>query len=67
MTIGEKIAQYRNESELSQRALAKKSELTAPAISQYESNKRVPDLKCFMAICKSLGVSMDKFMEDITI
>lgn len=67
MTIGEKISQYRNEAGLSQRALAKKSELTSPAINQYENGKRVPDLKCFHSICLALGVSMDSFMEGVTI
>ena len=52
MTVGQKIVQYRNAAGLSQRGLAKKSDLTAPAISQYEGEKRVPDLKSFVAICK---------------
>jgi len=67
MTIGQKIAHYRNAAGLSQRGLAKKSDLTAPAISQYEREKRTPDLKSFIAICKTLGVSMDKFMEEVSI
>ena len=67
MTVGQKIAFYRNISGLSQRGLAKKSKLTAPAISQYEKEKRTPDLKSFTTICKAFGVSMDKFMEDVTI
>ena len=67
MTVGQKIAFYRNISGLSQRGLAKKSNLTAPAISQYEKEKRTPDLKSFTTICKAFGVSMDKFMEDVSI
>lgn len=67
MTVGQKIAFYRNILGLSQRSLAKKSDLTSPAISQYESEKRTPDLKSFITICKSLGVSIDKFMEDVSI
>lgn len=67
MTVGKKIAQYRNAAGLSQRALAKKCNLTSPAINQYESGKRVPDLKCFHSICLALGVSMDSFMEGVTI
>lgn len=65
MTIGQKIAQYRNAAGLSQRGLAKKSEITSQAINQYESGKRVPDLKCFISICKSFGVSMDSFMKGV--
>jgi len=67
MTVGQKIAHYRKASGLSQRGLAKKCELTSPAINQYESEKRVPDLKSFVALCKSFEVSMDKFMEGISI
>lgn len=67
MTIGEKIAQCRAEAGLSQRALAKKSGLTAPAISQYESGKRVPNLKCFISICKSFQVIIDDFIHDVAI
>lgn len=40
MTVGQRIAQYRKASGLSQRSLAQKSGITAPAISQYESEKR---------------------------
>ena len=67
MTVGQKIAYFRNILGLSQRGLAKKSKLTAPAISQYENGKRTPDLKSFTTICKAFGVSMDKFMEDVSI
>jgi len=65
MTVGERIAQYRNAAGLSQRALAIKSEITSQAINQYESGKRTPDLKCFIAICRTLGVSIDIFIKDI--
>lgn len=67
MTIGEKIAQCRDVLGMSQRELAKKSGLTSPAICQYENGKRIPDLKCFVAICKTLGVREDKFLKDVTI
>ncbi|MGH4125115.1 MAG: helix-turn-helix domain-containing protein [Clostridium sp.] len=67
MTVGQKIIFYRNILGISQRGLAKKSGLTAPAISQYENEKRTPDLKSFITICKSFGVNLDKFMEDVSI
>lgn len=67
MTVGQRIAQYRNASGLSQRALAIKSNLTSPAINQYESSKRTPDLRSFVAICRTLGVSIDIFIKDIAI
>lgn len=67
MTVGQKIAFYRNASGLSQRSLAKKCDLTSPAINQYENEKRTPDLKSFVVICKTLGVSLDSFMEGISI
>jgi len=67
MTIGQRIIQYRNAAGLSQRGLAKKSGITGPAICQYESEKRTPDLKSFVAICRTLGVSIDIFIKDIAI
>lgn len=67
MTVGERIAQYREEAGMSQRELAKKSGLTSPAICQYESGKRVPDLKCFVAICSTLKVRMDMVLRGVTI
>lgn len=67
MTVGEKIAQYRDVLGISQRELAKRSGLTAPAICQYESGRRIPDLKCFVAICKTLGVKTDKLLKDVDI
>lgn len=67
MTVAEKLAQYRKKLDLSQRELAKRSGLTSPAINQYESSKRVPDLKSFVAICKGLEVTTDEFLRNITI
>lgn len=66
MTIGEKITKSRTEAGLSQYALAKKSEITSQAINQYESGKRVPDLKCFISICRGLNTSMDSLMDGVT-
>ncbi|WP_455407337.1 helix-turn-helix domain-containing protein [Rhodopseudomonas parapalustris] len=67
MNIGQRIAFYRDVLGISQRELAKKSGLTSPAVCQYESGKRVPDLKSFVAICKTLGVKTDKFLEGVDI
>lgn len=67
MTVGEKIAQCRDVLGMSQRQLAKKSGLTSPAICQNENDKRIPDLKCFVAICKTLEVKTDKFLKDVDI
>jgi len=67
MTVGQRIIQYRNAAGLSQRALAIKCDLTSPAINQYESGKRTPDLRSFVAICRTLEVSMDIFIKDIAI
>jgi transcriptional regulator with XRE-family HTH domain len=62
MTVAQRITQYRQVAGLSQRGLATKAGLTSPAINQYESGKRVPDLKSFASICKVLGVSTDIFL-----
>lgn len=65
MTVAERIVQYRKAAELSQRKLAILSNLTSQAICQYESGKRVPDLKSFVAICRTLGVSTDIFIKGV--
>lgn len=67
MTIGQKIEKLRNSKGLSQRRLAKNSGLTPPAINQYESGKRTPDLKSYVSICKTLEISLDDFMENVDI
>lgn len=67
MTVGERIAQFREESGISQRQLAKKSGISASAICQYESGKRLPDLKCFIAICNTFKVRTDMFLKGVTI
>lgn len=67
MTVAEKLAICRNNAGMSQRQLAKKSGISSQAINQYESGKRVPDLKCFVAISRALEVSTDQLLEDVAI
>lgn len=67
MTIGQKMAFYRDVLGMSQRQLSIKSGLTSPAICQYESGKRIPDLKSFIKICRAFGVKTDKFLENVDI
>ncbi len=67
MTVGERIAELRGKNGLSQRLLAKKSGLTSPAVCQYESGKRIPDLKSFVAMCNAFEVKADQFLRGVDI
>lgn len=65
MKIGERIIYFREVLGLSQEELAKKAGLTASAICQYETGKRVPDLRSFLKLCNGLGVRIEKFLEGV--
>lgn len=64
MLIGEKIKIIREMRGMSQSILAQKCNITNAAISQYESNVRIPNLTSFKSICNVLGVSYDLFLEN---
>ena len=67
MNIGERIIYFREILGMTQNDLAKKSGLTASAICQYETTKRLPDLKSFIKLCNGLGVKMEKFLEGVEV
>ncbi len=67
MTIGEKIILYRETLGMSQTKLAQKARITGPCLSNYENDKRKPELEAFMRLCKAIGITMDKFMEDVIV
>lgn len=59
--IGDRIQQARKASGLSMRDLAQKAEISAMAISKYESNKNTPSSKVLLALSKALGVRSEYF------
>ena len=65
MTLGEKIVKCRDFLGISQAELARRSRVTGAAISQYENNKRLPDIKSFQKIRLAFGMSHDGFMKDV--
>lgn len=65
MTIGEKIIEIRGYLGLSQKELSRIANITQAAICQYETNKRTPDLRSFIQICKALNIKYDKFLENV--
>lgn len=67
MTIGEKIILYRETLGMSQTKLAQKARITGPCLSNYENDKRKPELEAFMRLCKAIGITMDKFMDDVVV
>lgn len=61
MTIGPRIKQARKASQLSQRGLAAKVQISAMAISKYERDMDIPSSDVLLRLAQSLGVSIDFF------
>ena len=57
--IGEKIKELREEKELSQEDLAKKLNISRPALSLYETSKRQVPNHLIPQIANFFGVSID--------
>jgi len=59
MKFGNILRYLREEMELSQVDLAKKLNITSQALSQYELNKRMPDIEMINKIADFFNVSVD--------
>lgn len=59
MKIGDRIRKLRKERGIKQIALAKHLGMSASTIGMYEQNRREPDDKTKIEICRFFGVSMD--------
>lgn len=59
VTIGERILKLRTELNLSQRELAKKTDITEATLSRYENNLREPKAEIIARISEILGCSTD--------
>jgi len=64
MTIGEKIRKLREQKEWNQTILARKSELTPTAISNFESNQRKPSFETLQKLSRALGVTVDFLLSE---
>ena len=54
MTLGEKIAHYRNLRGFSQKGLAEAMGITPTRLNYWEKDKREPDVKMLNLLCKTL-------------
>jgi len=62
MSLGENIRERRERTGMTATALAGAAQCTIGAISQFESNRTIPNAYTFAAIAKALGVTMDELM-----
>lgn len=62
MTIGQNIKKYRKKAGLTQESLAEKLGLTASAVSQWETDRVMPDVTQLPMLCKAFGVTSDRLL-----
>ena len=62
MNIGTTIKKLRREREMTQETLAEYLGVSVSAVSQWESEKTMPDLSLIPSICNLLGVSADDLL-----
>lgn len=62
MTLGEKIVSYRENLNLSQKALAERLGITPTRLNYYEKDKRNPDVEMIKLLSDALGVSGDDLL-----
>lgn len=63
LTFGDRLRIFRKDVVgISQRQLAKKTNMTPAAICQIESNKRKPSFDSLLSISKALDVSIDELV-----
>ncbi len=65
VTIGERILNLRKESNLSQKELAKKADITEASLSRYENNLREPKAEIIARIAEALECSTDYLLGQI--
>ena len=58
-TIGQNIAYFRKQKQLTQEELAEKMSVTAQAISKWECDASYPDITVINSLAKVLGISID--------
>ena len=65
-TIGQSIAYFRKQKNMTQEELAEKMSVTAQAISKWECDTSYPDIITVQALSKTLGVSVTELLEGIS-
>ena len=64
MTLGEKLQSLRAEAGLSQEDLAERLDVSRQAVSKWELDKTVPDVKYIVALSDLFGVTTDYLLKD---
>ena len=59
------LKEYMDKSGLSIHEIAKKSDLTAPAICRYKSENRTPNLYNAYKIARTLGITLDELCKNV--
>ena len=65
-TIGQNIAYFRKQKNMTQEELAEKMSVTAQAISKWECDTSYPDITVIQTLSKTLGVSVTELLEGIS-
>ena len=64
MKIGEKIARFRTDLNLSQEELAEKIDVSRQSISKWEMNQALPQIDKVLMLCKLFNISADALLRD---
>ena len=65
-TIGQNIAYFRKQKNMTQEELAEKMSVTAQAISKWERDTSYPDITVIQTLSKTFGVSVTELLEGIS-
>ncbi|API71217.1 MULTISPECIES: helix-turn-helix domain-containing protein [Leuconostoc] len=63
--LGEALKYYRQAAGLTARELSRKMNITPAALSNYENNKRRPDLEFVRDVAHQLDLSIDTLLESM--
>ncbi len=63
-TIGQNIAFYRKEKNVTQEKLAEICSVTPQAVSKWENDVSCPDVTLLKTIAKTFGISVDQLLDD---
>lgn len=66
MKLGQKIAELRKKSGLSQETLAEKMNVSRQAVSKWESNQSIPDIEKIVDLSELFGVTTDYLLKNGT-
>lgn len=62
MAIADVIKQYRNKNGLTQKEMARRLGVTAPAVNKWEKGNTLPDVSLLVPIARLLGITIDELL-----